>query len=264
MTDQTGENTQTPAEGDVTVVNADGDGTPEPEEKSFTQRDVDEIVQKRLARESKKYKDLERKASIYDGMMQDPEVTGFLNNLASGKQSSNTPSKTEGGEKDQLIKELNELDPQVGGVVHKLLDIVSKETEERIGGRVAKTENEIAEEKARQRYEAMKTAKNEEGKPVYPFLEDPEFREDMATLMESGRAYMLEDAYDLAMVGRQRSGTLPKESPAKEKAELLPSDEGTGHLSTPDPTKNEDGSPRIFKSVEECVDTLAQQRGWFK
>lgn len=268
----TAEEPKTGEPGSETVVtDPSGDKVDPKEIKTFTQDQVDEIVQKRLIREGKKLAEFERKAKIYDGMMSDEEVTSFLEELATGKRTKK--SEPEVDKKRELIGKLQKLDPEVGGVVTELLSLVEKEVESKVGKRVQKVEALTEEgkqlyeaEQAKKRYNDMLTSVDEEGKLKYPYLQHQEFKDDMASLLEGGRAFMLEDAYDLAFVARNRSGKLPKlpeEKKVKQrKAELLESEEAGGITTTSD-VKNTDGSPKLFKSVEECIESLSKSRKWF-
>ncbi len=259
---KTGDDQQGKAGPDDTVIVEPGDDQSQGGKgKTFTQEQLNEIVSKRINETKAKFKDAERKATVYDNMMKDNDVLQFMENLRDGKRPVYTDEKASISE--SAFSKLQSLDPEVATAAKAYLDSELNRYKDATGQSIDQIRAQQAEAVAVQELKAMEEAKDTVGKPMYPWLEDQAFREEMAGLLESGRAHQLMDAYDIASVGRFRRGDMPpgeKREAKKKDAELLES-ESVGSL--PGDSSKIDPNKR-YKSVEECMNELADKRGWFK
>jgi hypothetical protein len=227
--------------------------------KTFTQEKVNEIVSRRINEVTKKYAVAEQSHKVLQNMMADPEFRQWLDDKSSGKRT--TTKATVNAE--SLLAELTKKDPELAPVIKDLITIM---VEERVGP-VVKTASRAEATASKADFKA-EVRGMEDDTNTYPWMLEQEFKKDMADVLQDERTFNIRDAYDIAAADRSRRGETPPKpkdqttSQTKKDATLLESEE-TGGTST---TKGSQGTgqPKLFKSVEECFASVADERGWYK
>jgi len=191
--------------------------TPEQQEK------VNQIVSKRVNEVKAEYSEAERKAKILDSMLQDPKFQQWLESQAGGADSSLTGGNGSTG--NSVLQEL-----QSAETIEDLVKTLPRAIQEMVKESIRPVLDEVKTTKAtthltgiQVELQKMANTLDASGKPMYPYLYDPTFQQEVMSIIQNGRAFQLPDAYHLAVLDRQKTGKAVPES-----AFLLQSHFGTG------------------------------------